>query len=295
MRPVANVRVSCIVLNWNGWKDTIGCLNALQGSSYPIFETIVIDNGSTDDSVQHIRDAHPDIELIESGENLGFARGNNIGIRKALARGADFVWLLNNDTVPDCQALAALVEKAKSDNRIGAIASVCYFADSPDTVQAWAGGRVNLWIGYPDIASCPKDDSWFEWLNATSLLLDRRALEDAGLLDERFFLYWEDVEIGLRLRKHHWKLAAAPDSRILHKVNASTGGNKATLTKYTTCSGLRILRLHSPVPFLAMFVFVALRFAKRIITCRFAGCRDVWAGIRDYCKQNASSAVVRHS
>ncbi len=242
---------------------------------------IVVDNNSTNDSVTRIRGAYPDILLFESSRNLGFAGGNNIAIRHALAQGADYLWLLNSDTEPAPDALSALIAKAQTDKRIGAVASICYYAEQPDTVQIWAGGRVNLWIGYAPYSTEPRDD-WFHWLNGTSLLLTSEALKSVGLLDEGFFLYWEDNELCLRLRKNGWRIAAAPVSRVLHKVSASTGGNRLILDRYSTTSGLRILRLHSPKPRLAMVLFLTARFLRRIARLRFSLCWSIWHGIRDY-------------
>jgi len=253
----------------------------------------VVDNGSTDDSITRIRSARPETLLLESKINLGFAGGNNIGIRHALADGADYIWLLNNDTMPAPDALSALVAKAVSDRRIGAVASICYYADSPSTVQAWAGSRVNLWIGYGRITTAPHSDEWFHTLNGTSMLVARSAIEDAGLLDEGFFLYWEDTEFCLRLRKKGWRIAAAPDSRVLHKVNASTGGNDLILDRHHTASGLRILQLHSPAPYLAPFLFVGMRFARRLLRFQFSRCKSVWSGIQDYRRMLPLSRRIR--
>jgi GT2 family glycosyltransferase len=289
----SNPQVACIILNWNGWRDTIECLDALKDCRYPALTVIVVDNGSADDSVARIRAAHPDILLLESGANLGFAGGNNIGIRYALAHGAEYVWLLNNDTKPAPDALDALVAKALTDKRIGAVASICYYADSPSTVQAWAGSRVNLWIGYGRITTQPHSDDWFHTLNGTSMLVARTAIEDAGLLDQGFFLYWEDTEFCLRLRKEGWRIAAAPDSRVLHKVNASTGGNKLILDRHETASVLRFLHLHSPVPSLASFLFLTVRFARRLLRLQFSRCRSVWTGIQDYRQMSPVSPRIR--
>lgn len=275
-------KVTCIVLNWNGWRDTVECLSALKECTYPELSVVVVDNGSSDNSVAEIKAAHPDVVLLESKTNLGFAGGNNIGIRYALAQGAEYVWLLNNDTKPDAEALSALVTKALSDKRIGAVSSICYYADAPTKVQAWAGSRVNLWIGYSQLATQPRPDEWFSALNGTSMLITREALESAGLLDENFFLYWEDTEYCMRLRKMSWRIAAAADSKVLHKVNASTGGNKLLLDRYQTASGLRLLRLYSPAPGLASFLFLAIRFSRRILRLQFARCRSVWAGMEDF-------------
>ena len=285
--------VSCIVLNWNGGEDTVKCLNALKECTYPDLTVIVVDNGSTDDSVARIRAAHPDLLLLESGKNLGFAGGNNIGIRYALAHGADFIWLLNNDTKPASGALNALVAKALTDQRIGAVASICYYADEPSRVQAWAGSRLNLHIGYVYVCTEPHEDDWFHSLNGTSMLVPRSAIEDVGLLDENFFLYWEDTEFCLRLRKRGWRIAAAPDSTVLHKLNASTGGSRILLDRYLTASGLRILRLYSPVPQLASLLFITLRLTRRLLRFQFARCQSVWAGIQDYRHTRPAPARTR--
>jgi len=274
--------VSCIILNWNGWQDTLQCLDALKACTYPNLTVLVVDNGSTNDSVAKIRTAHRDVLLLESGNNLGFAGGNNIGIRYALAHGAEYLWLLNNDTEPAPDALSALVAKARSDRQIGAVASICYYADAPSAVQAWAGSRVNLWIGYGRLTTDPHHDDWFDTLNGTSMLLTRPALEDVGLLDEGFFLYWEDTELCLRLRKKGWRIAAAPDSRVLHKVNASTGGNGLIRDRYETASVLRVLRLHSPAPHVASALFLTVRFIRRLLRLQFSRCRNVWSGIQDF-------------
>jgi len=275
-------RVTCVVLNWNGWQDTIECVGALKKSTYPCLTVMVVDNGSTDDSVARVKAAYPDILLLESGKNLGFAGGNNIGIRYALSQRADYVWLLNNDTTPAPGALDALVAKAQGDQQIGAVASICYLADESSTVQVWAGGRVNLWIGYVRNSVKPRCDEWFHALYGASILIALDALESAGLLDEGFFLYWEETEFCLRLRKKGWRLAAAPSSRVLHKASASTGGNENVLDRYSTASGLRILRLHSPAPHLAMFLFLTTRFARRLLRLQFSRCRSILGGILDY-------------
>jgi GT2 family glycosyltransferase len=285
----AQPRVTCVVLNWNGWRDTLDCLAALKECSYRHLDVVVVDNGSTDESVARIRTANPDLTVLQTGANLGFAGGNNVGLRYALRTGAGYVWLLNNDTQPAPNALSALMDRALTDRRIGAVGSVCYYTNQPGSVQIWAGGRVNLWIGYSPNTDKPHDDTWFHWLNGTSLLFCRAALEDVGLLDQRFFLYWEDVEIGLRLRKRGWRLAAAPESKVLHKVSASTNKNKLMLDRFATASGMRVLKLYSPAPRLAMCVFLIIRFARRLLILQFPRCKSVWEGIQDYRESSSTS------
>ena len=289
----SNPAVSCVVLNWNGWRDTVECLDALRESTYPRLTVIVVDNGSTDDSVARIRSAHPGILVLESGKNLGFAGGNNIGIRHALAQNAECIWLLNNDTEPAPDALSALVAKLLTDERIGAVASICYYADAPATVEAWAGARVNLWVGYGRNSTQPQPDDWFHSLHGASMLIASEAIADAGLLDEGFFLYWEDTEFCLRLRKKGWRLAAAADSRVLHKVNASTGGNLVIIDRYGTASCLRMLRLHSPAPFLALILYPAFLLMRRLLRFQFGRCKGVWAGNQDYRQMPPVTARIR--
>jgi GT2 family glycosyltransferase len=282
-----------VILNWNGWKDTIGCLAALESCSYEGFSIVVVDNGSTDESVMRIREAYPNVRLIESGKNLGFSGGNNIGLRYALSVEADYVWLLNNDTEPFSDALSELVAKARTDEHLGAVSSICFYMEEPRQIQVWAGTRVNLWIGFTRNSTLQRSDDWFDALYGASLLLKVEALEDTGLLDEGFFLYWEETELCLRLRKRGWKLAAAPGSRVLHKVSASTNGDRRLLDRYFTASGLRILRLHSPVPFLSMVIFIAVRFVKRLARLQFSQARSVRMGIRDYCAQRPVIQKIR--
>src|ERR1700747_2146681 len=113
--------VEIVVLNWNGWRDTVQCLTSLRRLSYDDFRIIVVDNGSTDDSVQQIRQKFPDVSIIEAGANLGFAGGCNLGIRHAIRDETEYLWLLNNDTTVDSRALGAMVERAEVDPKIGAV------------------------------------------------------------------------------------------------------------------------------------------------------------------------------
>jgi GT2 family glycosyltransferase len=286
-------KVACILVNWNGWQDTVDCLDALKLNDYPNLKIIVVDNGSTNDSVSRIRAAHPDILLLESSKNLGFAGGNNIGMRYALSDKAEYVWLLNNDTKPAQDSLSTLIAKALTDPKIAAVASVCYYADNPSVVQVWAGAKVNLWIGYARNFTEPQSDQSLDSLYGASMLITRPALEQVGLLDEGFFHYWEETEFSVRLRKAGWRLAAAPESRILHKVGASTGGYNPVLDRYFTTSGLRILRLHSKIPHLAMLWFVTVRLATRAVRFRVTQCRSVYAGVQDYLRSLPIQLKIR--
>ena len=271
--------VSVIVVNWNNWKLTNDCLASLQGLRYDPSAVIVVDNGSTDGSVKGIRDRFPDVEIIENGANLGFAKGNNAGIRLALQRGAEYVWLLNNDTIVDSNALLALVEKAESDPKIGAVGSAVYYMSEPDRLQAWGGGYVNFWLGRPRRFLRPVADEKIEFVMGASLLMRREALQSVGLLDERFFMYWEDAEFGFRLRRAGWRLAVAGESKVWHKIGATSRNKGVRLDATLSRSGVHFFKRNSPVPLISIGSNVILRIVKRALARDWVGVRNVWNGM----------------
>ncbi|WP_084640460.1 glycosyltransferase family 2 protein [Meiothermus rufus] len=252
-------RVYILILNWNGWKDTIKCVESLKSLQYPKYEIIVLDNGSTNDSVIRIREAYPDVTLIEIGSNLGFAGGNNVGIRYALDKGADYIWLLNNDTVVDPNALTAMVDLAESDPKVGVVGSILYYMNEPSRVQAWGGGRVSLVFGYSRHLMAAGEP---HYITGASMLLRRDALIREGLLDERYFMYWEDADICFRLRRSGWKLAVAENSRVLHKESASVGRKNPRLALYFNESSVRFFFHHAPLPLVPVIIGFLGRFMK---------------------------------
>lgn len=275
--------VGCVIINWNGWRDTVACLDSLRSLEYSQLTVVVVDNGSSDDSVNLIQAAHPGVPLIQTGKNLGFSGGNNAGIREVLREGVDYIWLLNNDTKPRPQALGELVELAQSDFRLGAIGSVLRYASDPSRIQAWGGGWINLWTGYCSHATeRPRSKRRLDFLTAASLLLRRKALEDVGLMDDRYFLYWEDAELCFRLRKNGWGLGVADNAVVLHNVNGSSKKSAASVDRHYTCSAVRFFGQYAPIPFCATSVFLARRLLHRALSGRLASMRSVWLGVKDY-------------
>lgn len=280
--------VSVLLLNWNNWKDTNECLASLQHLEYGNWKVAVLDNGSTDGSVERIRKRFPNVEIIELDGNLGFAKGYNVGIRVALDRGADYVWLLNNDTTVDPAALRELVETAETDPKIGAVGSAIYFAIEPGRLQAWGGGYVNFWLGGPHHFFRPVADKKIHFLTAASLLLRRSMLESVGLLDEGFFLYWEDGDICFRMRAAGWRLAVAGKSKIWHKEQGSVGKKSVPLDVYFNRSAWRFFRKHALFPRFSFWMGVMLRMLKRALLGRWDNLYGVWSGARS----GASAANV---
>lgn len=273
----ASPSVAVVVLNWNGWRDTLTCLDSLTQLDYPSVEVIVVDNGSDDDSVDRIRAAYPGVTMLESVSNLGFSGGCNIGIRDAFARGFDYVWLLNNDAKADRRALATLVANAESDSRIGAVASIIYHMDRPDTVEFWGGGYVNLWSGTLQIPTAP---ARLNCMFGCSLLLRRRALERTGLLNERFFLYWEDTDLSVRIRKAGYRLTVEPESRIWHRGSASAGTDTPSQAFHYHRSATLFYRLHTRFPAFPTLFLVVRRSLRWAVKRRFANIPSTWRGVR---------------
>jgi GT2 family glycosyltransferase len=280
-------------LNWNSWSETAACLSSLESLQYENWKAIVVDNGSTDDSVSRIRERFGWAEIVLTGKNLGFPRGCNVGIRHGLAENTDYVWLLNNDATVDPAALDALVDKAESDPQIGAVGSAIYCMEEPTQLQAWGGGYVNFWIGRSRHFLEPVADEKVQYIMGASLLISRRAMESVGLLDEGIFLYWDDPEYCWRLRKAGWKLAVAGQSKIWHKGMAAWGRTNPRSDTFFNTSAARFFTKYSPTPFLSLWVGTSLRIAKRLIVGDWKRAHAVWVGFRQGISEAATVGIDR--
>ena len=271
-------KVYILILNWNGWADTVECLESVLGNDYPDYQIIVCDNNSSNKSVERIRDwAEGRLELpsagsarlgglsrppapkpipyaeydrvkaesggaaddnarfilIRTGGNLGFAGGNNVGLRYAMAKGdSAFVWLLNNDTVIRPGALTAMVLRMRERPDAGICGSTLMCYDEPDKVFALGGGAYDKWLavgrhlgaGRPAEpgADLHRIERAMDYVVGASMLVSRRFLADVGLMYEGYFLYHEELDWALRGRGRY-SLVYAPESVVYHKGAASIG------------------------------------------------------------------------
>jgi GT2 family glycosyltransferase len=245
------VNLHAVVVSWNGREDTLACLASL--GALPV---VCVDNGSTDGSPAAIRERFPHVELLETGVNLGFAGGNNVGIRRALERGADWVLLLNNDATMDPGLPAALARAAAARPDAGVLACKVLFADRPDTIW-YAGGRFDTLLGYHGRTTGfgRRDDGRYDDLRdvdratGAAMAVSRDAIARAGLLDEELFAYVEDVDWGLRIRRAGLAVVFVPDARAWHRVSASTGGAASpTSLYYDTRNTIHVCERHRPLP-----------------------------------------------
>ena len=251
--------VAAVVLNWNGGDDTIRALESLRG-----IETICVDNGSTDGSAAEVERRFPDVELIRAGANLGFAGGNNVGIRRALERGADWVLLLNNDAVAG-EGIAAALERAAVVRPDAGLLACKIYLDG-DTLQS-AGGSFDARLGYSGRLTGygSRDDGRFDVLrdvgrvDGAAMAVSRAAVERAGLLDEELFAYVEDVEWSLRIRRAGLGVVFVPGARVWHRGQGASGG-PASVTNlyYDTRNTIVVVERYRPLR-------VGLRSLRRLV------------------------------
>lgn len=285
-----------VVLTWNGWNDTEECLRSLVPVAANGIRVLLVDNGSADGTPEKVRRAFPEVEVIENGNNLGFPGGNNVGIREALSKGANFVILLNNDTVVDKDFARELLSVAVQDKKVGMATSKIYFYDRPETIW-FAGGDFSTWTGRSRHEGYGEVDRG-QYDNAVeigrpcgcSLLVTRAFLEDVGLLDEDLFLYGEEIDWALRARQKGYQSVLAPRSKVWHKWASGTGGAQSgNYLYYTVRNMLRVLNTHARIGFFPLNalrnLLVVAGFSVSVFTMKVekgSGLRNVWRGARDY-------------
>ena len=217
-------KVYIIILNWNGLKDTLECLKSIDKLDYRPFEVIVVDNGSIDNSSEIIVKNFPNVFLMKNSENLGYAKGNNLAMRYAMEHGADYLWLLNNDTVVEKDTLSNLIDNAEKFADIGMVSPVIHFYYEPKKVQ-FCGSYVDtrkMEIIYPkeNHASASEDfvKGKYICLWGTALLAKREVIKKIGYLNEDYFAYWEDTDYSLRSIKSGFRNEVIKSARIFHKT-----------------------------------------------------------------------------
>jgi GT2 family glycosyltransferase len=285
-RSNADPGVCCVIVNWNGWRDTLECLASVREQEYDHLQIVVVDNGSTDDSVERIRSAFPEVRLIETGKNLGYSGGCNEGLRVALAGNSQFVWLLNNDTICPPDTLRKLVRRAIASPEAGLVGTVLYYAHDPARVQAWGGGKIQPWIAYNTHFRAPTEFGRNCYTTFASALARRETLEEVGLLYEGFFMYCDDSDFCLRMQKTRWKIVIAEDTAVLHKEGASTtASERPFMARVVTVSNLRFIWRNSKFALIGMPVFLILRLGKRMVRREWKGFRAVCQGIVEFMRE----------
>jgi GT2 family glycosyltransferase len=247
--------VAIVVLNWNGRDLTLDCLQSLAGLDYPgLVVPIVVDNGSSDGSAGAVKAHFPDVTLIELDENLGYAEGNNVGVRHAMEQDIDYVCVLNNDTKLDPACLRELVAEAESAPDIGMVGPKMYFEEPRDMVFAagsyvdWDRGRLvqrGIWQRECEVGPIYHDRATdVDFIIGCCVLIKRVVIETVGLLDARYYLNFEDVDWCIRARTASFRVRYTPRAILWHRVSASLGLASPRNTYYMTRNSLLFFWSH---------------------------------------------------
>ena len=249
-------QIAIIVLNWNGKEDTIRCLDSLKRLTYSHYSIIVVDNGSKDGSLDQFNRMYPEIETIQNETNLGYAGGNNVGIRRALQMGVKYVLLLNNDTIVDPRLLNNLVDEMESDSSIGIAGPTVFDYSSQNSVQAtggrvdWMRGRARRVRGVPFERSTDVD-----CVSGSCLLARTEAVYMVGCLDEDYFAHWEEIDWCIRFKKAGYRVVWVQSAKIWHKGGA-TGSRIGGFREYQNSRNrLWFMRKQAGTTHLASFFF----------------------------------------
>lgn len=226
------MKLTVVILNWNGKNDTVACLKSLPAE----ISTVVVDNGSTDDSVNVISQEFPQVTLLKTGKNLGYAGGNNVGIEHALAEKADLVLLLNNDTIVDESFISALKQAAEKNPECGIFGAYPLRYSDPEKLDH-LGGVWNretasfdlIGLGAPDGF---RTDQPLDYVCGCSILIRAEVFKTIGFLEPTFFLFWEEADFCVRAKKAGFGIDICYEAKLLHKVSASFVGGSPHKTYF---------------------------------------------------------------
>ncbi len=239
-------KVFVIILNYNG-KDTIkACLDSIYKSDYPDFEVVVVDNASRDGSFEVAKNYFSRAHFILNEKNIGFAAGNNVAIRFALEKFADYIFLFNNDATIEKNTLSKLVSAAESDEKTGILSPVIY---KPDGEVWFAGGRIK-WLKMRTEHLAETHNCAFlrtDFISGCAMLIKKEVFREIGLLDEKYFLYYEDADFCLRAGRKRFKCAVIPSARAIHFEKS--GRNMENKTYWLVLSGLIFFKKNASLIF----------------------------------------------
>ncbi|MHA2029001.1 MAG: glycosyltransferase family 2 protein [Candidatus Kariarchaeaceae archaeon] len=274
-----NLKIGVVILNWNNVPDTIKCILSVCEQTYENRELIVVDNGSGDDSVSRLQQRFPDLTIIANGRNLGYAGGNNIGIKFLLKRDIEAILILNNDVVLESSALLELTDTLNQDDAIKVVAPVTLTFDEPPKViesgarfNPYNGSQTRLYQGAnpKDIEELPPFD--IDIAPGCAFLAHRDSFGEVGYLPEHYFLYYEETEWCLDVKRSGYRVVCQPKALVRHKNSSTIGFDSPLVTYYLTRNQFYLYRKHllrSTVH--QIIVFSIIREFKRILVDILSG------------------------
>jgi hypothetical protein len=287
-------RVAIIVLCYNGIELTLACLASLRHLTYANAEIVVVDNASHDGTPEKVRAHFPAVTVLETGANLGYAEGNNVGMRYALAHGADYALLLNNDTEVAPDFLSVLINVAETEPQIGVVGPTIYYTAAPQRIWS-AGGAINWRKGVSHMVNLNEEDSGqlgaqpraMDFVTGCALLIKASVIQQVGLLDARFFAYYEETEWCVRVSRAGYKILHVPAAHIWH--NLSLAAREASPHVYYYMTRNRLLFLHlTRASWRAWFNTLVLDYARTWLSWRL---RPKWQRNRGLQRQLMRQAV----
>lgn len=293
-------KVTIILVNYNGSSDTRECLRSLAEIMYQPYDVIVVDNGSRDaKEAQELQKSFPDVTVIRSEENKGFAGGNNIGIKVAEERRSDYVLLLNNDTTVDPKFLDAMIATAEVNTRVGMVGAKIYYHAEPETIWydgssfSWSNGVKHTRISIRDAQPSDTTPRSTGFITGCAMLVRMSALKKIGLLEESFFMYHEDVDWCLRARNEEFLLMMAPGAHVWHKVARSAVTMGEPMIHYYDARNTLLLAQRNAGLLVRAWIYgrSVFRFGKQIVKIALfpskrAISKMIMRGIIDFYKGN---------
>jgi GT2 family glycosyltransferase len=286
-------QLSVILLNYNGARDTIDCVGSLRKSSFKDFEVVVVDNASSDDSVDLLKARCPDVTLLVNNRNLGFAGGSNIGIRHALKKGSEFLLLLNNDTTVDPDVLGILVKTMEENPQAAIVGGKIYYSDRPNVIW-FAGGYFNANSGFGDHYGKSEEDRGqynkvreCDFITGCCMLIRSEVCQKIGFLDQSYFLYYEDADFCTRARRAGYSVLYLPGAIIYHKISRATSWDSPVYIYFNLRNKLFYLQRNSRpwkwLPHLPrLFYFYLRQFVRLVLKWHdLAATRAAWFGLVD--------------
>ena len=287
-------RVGVVLVNYNGGKFLPECLETLYAGGYPQMQVVLVDNGSTDGSLDWVRQHFPQVAVLALGSNQGFPGGCNAGIAWCRNNNCDYVLLLNNDTAAAPDFLPTLMAHAGPDRLL---APKIYFYDARTLINNHLGtydfkrGIHRDWFyGKPDTKESRRVQD-VSMANGCALLVPIGVFEKIGLLDETFFMYAEDIDFIARAVSAGFRVTFVPDAVVYHRESASSGGHGSPLTVYyTTRNRLYLMHKHQKDRRILLFFLVYFTATRLVVAARYLvqgrrpQIKALWAGITDYCR-----------
>jgi GT2 family glycosyltransferase len=292
--------VCVVIVNWNGKEDTLECLDSVMELDYPRYEVIVVDNASDDGSPEAIKAEFPEVTLLVNKINLGFAGGSNVGICRALARGCEYIFLLNNDTVVDSSLLKELVTGAESAPKVGIVGPKVYYYGQHG--KLWSVGAKKHWLRMtPTTIGLDEEDqgqydaiSKVDYIFGCGMLVKRIVLEEVGLLDPRYFAYYEDLDLCLRAKRQGYDVVWAPEAKMWHKVSAATRTIPYAKEYHFARSRVLFIMKHGRGLHLLIVLLCELPHLFRIILSRILQreLKNAWAYVKGWLNGFVSSLLI---